>query len=310
MGIESWPDTLDREAVWPALAAFVEVVGDNADYELIITSDFENQVKARLEPGYAEVFTQDRGAYGTAMAKTLRQDDGRSVVVFDVRLFAKGAAPPDAMFRHEALHVLLNRSAENAFDSRNALAGRSAVDPDLVAMAGIAAEEYRVQRAVYERYPDDPWASFEALCEAGHNAINRAAVDYYWDPLKDVELVRNAVMTAFSAMTTQAGYVAAQFEVAALPTPSLTNRALHERMLSKPWDAVVTELRKLPGADQRISRPELDTSILRIAALLDDWLEQLGFRTEVLDDGTLFFHVYEHEDWVRRGPVRTEPGTA
>jgi hypothetical protein len=48
---ESWPDTLDREAVWPALGAFFEVVGDVEDYEVIIASDFENQVKARLESG-------------------------------------------------------------------------------------------------------------------------------------------------------------------------------------------------------------------------------------------------------------------
>lgn len=116
------------------------------DYELVIASDFEGEVKSAFEPEEAEAYFQDRGDYGIAMAKTLPQADGRVVVVFDVRLFAQGAAHPvEATFRHEALHVVLLGNGENTFDSRASLAGRSGLAPELVAMAGIAVEEFRVQ---------------------------------------------------------------------------------------------------------------------------------------------------------------------
>jgi hypothetical protein len=305
LGLGDWPDELDRDAVLPAMEAFIEVVGDTDDCELVITSDFENQVKARLAPALAEAFAQNRGDYGTAMAKTLRHD-GRKVVVFDVRLFARGAPPPEATFRHEAFHVLLDRSGESVWDSYSLLVSQSDVFPDLVGMASIAAEEYRIQRAVYDRFPDDPWGSFEALCEAGHNKIHEAAVAYYWDPAKDVQPVMSSVMQAFSAMTTQAGYIAAQLEEANRATPKLGNADLHERMLGEEWHTVVAELRKLPPADQRVDREELERAILRIAARFEKWLEQMGFRAEVLDEGNTFFRVYEHEDWVRRGPVQSD----
>ena len=158
LDLESWPPELDRDAVGPALQAFAEAVGDDVECELVITSDFEGQVRDRMEPEIAAAYFQDRGDYGTAMAKTLRAADGRVSVVFDVRLFARGAAHPvPATFRHEALHVLLGREGESTFDSRGSLAERCELSPELVAMAGVAVEEYRVQLATYYRFPDNPW---------------------------------------------------------------------------------------------------------------------------------------------------------
>lgn len=284
--------------------AFAEVAGEAVDYELVITSDFEGQVRAHLEAEEAAAYFQDRGDYGTAMAKTLPQADGRAVVVFDVRLFARGAAHPvEATFRHEALHVVLLGNGENTFDSRASLAGRSGLAPELVAMAGIAIEEFRVQLAVHERFPDDPWGSFQTLCAASHDAIHRAAVDYYWDPVKDVQAFRTAVLTAFAAMSTQVGYVAAQMQVGGLPTPSLEDGRLDERMLGEPWKQVIARLQELPSAEERIERDELEKAVLTVAGLLDEWLIQIGFKDEPLEDGTIFFHVFEHEDWVQRGVV-------
>ncbi len=304
LGLDSWPPELDRDAVGPALNAFAEVVGDGEDYELIITSDFEGQVRERMEPELAEVFRQDRGAYGKAMAKTLREQDGHVVVVFDVRLFARDSAQPtEATFRHEALHVLLIGNGEHTFDSRSSLAERSDLSPELVAMAGVAVEEYRVQLAVYGRHADDPWGSFHALCAAAHDEIHQAAVSYFWDPGKDVQAFRTAVLTAFAAMSTQAAYVAAQLQVGGLPTPVLDDAGLDERMLGEPFRQVITSLRGLPPADERVERDELERVVLRVAGRLAEWLRQIGFEDEARQEGNLFFHVYEHEDWVRRGVV-------
>lgn len=281
LGLDSWPPELDRDAVGPALRAFAEVVGDTEDYELIITSDFEEQVRERMEPELAAAFYQDRGAYGKAMAKTLREHDGRVVVVFDVQLFARDVAhPAEATFRHEALHVVLIGNGENTFDSRASLAERSELSPELVATAGIAVEEYRVQLAVYGHCPNDPWGSFHALCAAGHDAIHRAAVAYFWDPGKDVQQFRTAVMTAFAAMSTQAGYVAAQLQVGGLPTPGLDDARLDERMLGEPFRQVIASLHELPAADEGVERGELERAVLRVAGWLGEWLRAYPCRED------------------------------
>jgi hypothetical protein len=286
------------------------VLGDDGDNELFISSSFESEVKDRLDPAHAAVFTQDRGDYGTVMAKTLPRSDGTSVVIFDVRLFLKGLPPPEAMFRHEAFHVLLHGCGESTNESRTQLSATADIHPDLVGMAGIAAEEYRVQRATYERFPDDPWGNFEALCVAAHNQIQDAAVSYAWDPFKDVGPIHTSVMQAFAALTTQAGYIAAQLDSSDQNTPAVGNDALHERMLGPAWDAVIHELRKLPPADRRVGRSELDVAVLAVAERFVEWFAQIGFRVELLGDGSTFFHVYEHEDWVMRDAIGTDPDAA
>lgn len=101
LDLKSWPPKLDRNAVGPALRAFAE-----------------GRVHDRMEPEIAAAYFQDRGNYGTAMAKTLQAADGRVSFVFDVRLFAPGAAHRvPATFRYGALHVLLGREDESTFDS-------------------------------------------------------------------------------------------------------------------------------------------------------------------------------------------------
>jgi hypothetical protein len=270
------------------------------DVAITITSDFENEVKAHLEPEWAEVFTQDRGPYGKCMAKTMTNEDGSQIVIFDVHLFLKDTPSPEPTFRHEALHVLMNRRGESLDQARTAIADHHGIHPDLIAMAGIAAEEYRVERTVKPPW-DELWLSFDRLCTAGHNAIHEAAVAYFYN--HETPAIRDAVMQAFSPMTVQTAYVAAWIDSGDLPTPSLEDAELHERMLGKPWNDAIDALRKVPSADVETGRDELESMVIEIARCFDDWLAQIGFRSEVLDDGRHYFHVYEHEDWFRRGPV-------
>lgn len=282
------------------------MLGDGGDDQLIVTSELEDAVRANWDPAYAAAFVQDRGNYGTVMGKTLPQDDGHCIVVFDVRLFLKGAPSPEGIFRHEALHVLLKRQGESTNDARLTLGPDSDIHPDLAGMAGIAVEEYRVQRATYEQFPDDPIPSFEALCEATHDAIHEAAVAYAYDPLKNVELIHEPVMRAFAALTTQAGYIAAQVETSGLDTPSLENAELHDRLLGAPWAQAVAALRELPSATERISREAVEAAVLRVAGLFADWLRQIGFRMSLTANGQTFFHVDQHQNWFNRVPVRSE----
>jgi hypothetical protein len=300
LDFSDWPDVLDRDAVIPCLAAFGEVVGEMDDVSITITSDFENQVRAHLEPEWAEVFTQDRGPYGRCMAKTIPKEDGKQVVVFDVHLFLKELPTPEPTFRHEALHVLMNRRGEALFHSRDAISDHQEIYSDLVAMAGVAADEYRVDRAINPT-SRDPWPSFGPLCAASHNAIHEAAVAYFYN--HQTEVVRDVVMRAFAAMTVQAAYVAAWIDAHDLATPALEDAALHERMLGEPWNDVIDAFRTLPPADMETSREALERIAIEIARRFDEWLEEIGFGLEVLDDGSHYFHVYEHEDWVARGLV-------
>jgi hypothetical protein len=88
---------LDRDAVGRAVDAMVEVLGEGIDdWDLVITSDFENEVK-RLKPPIAKRFVQGSG-YGCVMGITIRSEDGRSVVVIDAEVFMKDADPRDEVF--------------------------------------------------------------------------------------------------------------------------------------------------------------------------------------------------------------------
>ncbi len=148
LGLSDWPDVLDRAAAVESIAAFYEVVGHSADVGLTITSNFENEVKAHLEPAWAAAFMQDRGPHGRCMAKTMTNEDGRQVVIVDVRMFLKGAPSPVPTLRHEALHVLMHNRGESLNHSRDMITDGDGLHPHVVALAGIAAEEYRVERAV------------------------------------------------------------------------------------------------------------------------------------------------------------------
>lgn len=304
LGFSDWPDVLDREAAVESIAAFYEVVGQSENLGLTITSTFENEVKAHLEPAWAAAFMQDRGPYGRCMAKTMTKEDGGQVVIVDVDLFLKGAPSPVPMLRHEALHVLLHNRGESLNRSRDTIAERDGVHPDVVALAGIAAEEYRVERAVRPPW-DALWSSFEDLCAAGHNAIHEAAVAYFY--YHDVEAIWDAVMRAFSPMTVQAAYTAAWIDVRGLQTPCLEDSALDARMLGRAWPELIRAFRKLPAADVEASREELEATVIEIAHRFDDWLRVIGFGCEQLDDARLYFHVYEHENWVTRGLVDDNP---
>jgi hypothetical protein len=305
LGLSEWPDVLDREAALDSIAAFYQIVGpDSDDLALTITSDFENEVKSYLEPAWAAAFMQDRGPYGRCMAKTMTKDDGSQVVIADVHLFLKDAPSPEQTFRHEALHVLIHRRGESLNRSRDTIANHDGMHPDVVALAGIAAEEYRVDRCVMPSR-DELWSSFEALCIAGHNAIRHAAVAYFYD--HDVQAIWDAVMRAFAPLTVQAAYAAAWINAEERDIPRLKNAALGKRMLGESWSEVIGAFRALPLADVETSRDDLNASVIQIAHRFDDWLGEIGFGCEQLDDGSLYFHVYEHKDWATRALVADGP---
>jgi hypothetical protein len=240
------------------------------------------------------------------MAKTMTTPEGGQVVVADVHLFLKGAPDPVSTFRHEALHVVLAQRDESLSRSRETILDRDGLHPDLVALAGIVAEEYRVERAVPPR-AELLWAGFEALTVAAHNAIRTAAVAYFYD--HDVPAIWETVMRAFSPMTVQAAYIAAWLDAGQLPTPSLARPILADRMLGVAWPGVLAALRTLPDATIPANREALDTAVVNLAHRLDEWLEEIGFGCEQLDDGQLYFHVYEHEEWATRAFIDESPGT-
>jgi hypothetical protein len=142
---------------------------------------------------------------------------------------------------------------------------------------------------------DELWSSFEALCIAGHDAIRRAAVAYFYD--HDIQAIWDTVMRAFAPLTVQAAYAAAWIDVGDFDIPSLKNAALGKRILGETWPEIVAGFRALPPADVETSRNDLNAAVIEIAHRFDRWLGEIGFGCEQLDDGSLYFHIYEHQDW-------------
>jgi hypothetical protein len=300
LGVAGWPETLDRDAAVDAMVAFYTIVGDVDNVQLIITSEFEKTVKEHLEPEWAAVFAQERGAYERVAGKTIPKADGSQVVVIEVGLFGVGNADPVPTVRHEAFHALMNRRGESLDTSREPVDNEDDLHPDIVAMAGIAAEEYRVERAV-ERQPTTLWDSFQALCVAAHDVIHDASAAYGRD--HDVQAIWNKVMGAFSAMTVQAANVAAWLHCADRPMPALGNAELAARMLGESWPAVIESFRQLPPADVETPRKSLENAVMEIADRLDDWLADIGFRCLTSEGARLDSRVYENARWSARAPA-------
>ena len=82
------------------------------------------------------------------MGKTLAQDDGSVDVIVDARVFSLGEPPgtPERTLEHEALHVAIGQRGETLHDLRNRSDSPASAYGITLEVAGIACEEFRVER--------------------------------------------------------------------------------------------------------------------------------------------------------------------
>jgi hypothetical protein len=297
-----WPDALDRDLAAPAIREFLDAAGEDlGEFELIITSRFEDAVRERYPPDLADIYYQTRAGFGEAMGKTMIGDDGCIAAIFDVRLFLKGASSPLPTFRHEGFHAMLYRAGEETLDRVDSLAERSHVLGRVLAIAAIVVEEYRVERAVLHIYPTRTrWSAFSSLCESTAKSIAAAILTCAKGSAQDLGPVAGAAFSSLEGLAVQTAYLAAELHADTAQTPRLRDAKLHERVLGPPWVDLIERLLTLPSADQRIDGATTDDVVLSVADVLDSWLTQLGFEFEVLDGGDLSVRVPAYRDWLKR----------
>jgi hypothetical protein len=198
------------------------------------------------------------------------------------------------------LHVLTYQRGEALNSSRSGIQDHENIHADLIAMAGVAAEEYRVDCALNSD-ATDLWATFSYVFATTHNAIHDAAVACTRD--RDIDAFRRAVITAFAALTVQPAYIAAWLDCSDLPTPRLDDSVLDGRILGAARDGVIDAFRELPPADSATPRDELNSMVIALARRFEEWIDGIGFLPEALPGGGGYFHIHDHEDWYTRGPI-------
>lgn len=295
---------------WDALERCREIFFGKLEHpdrvKITLTSQFDETVKELVEDkDYAEAYSRERPlAY--ALAKTIPHSDGTTTLVADIELFAEDQpyGPPEETFAHEALHVRTIERAETLSDLRLRNEGRELGHyQDFIAMAGVACEEYRVERALWaagRRSESFHLAELERVAKIFYNQVREACRQYQRD--LQVFPVAKAVMNEFHALVTSSAYVAAELGPAEGPWESVgVEDELDKLVFGEPWRAVIAHLQKLPAADVPAPREELDAIAIGLAALLEDWLEEIGFTIEQVDEENVEFKLLAPWQWAFPG---------
>jgi hypothetical protein len=296
------PPEFDQEALAEAVQCLQEIVGTADRVNLTITSEFRDRVRELVEDeDCAANYEQDR-EHAFTLAKVIHRSDGSIEVVVYAGLFdrARPYGSPLAVFEHEALHVAITLRDESLNDLRIRNAGANLPVPsDIVAMAGVASEEYRVERllAAAGHEGRTPYgASFEDAARRVHRQIARD-VDEYRDHL-DIRRLAGGVLGGFHALATYTGYVAGEIAAAgASPKEFGVAEEVDDQILGPAWREVLEALIELPPADQPTARSELDDLAMKVAERLQDWLTAIGFEVREVK-GFVNFQVLNPAQWI------------
>lgn len=270
---------------------------------IVITGDFGRSVGERLDdPVYAAHYAPER-ITGLAVAKAIPGQHGETVLVVDGRALLAGAFYGDEfdvrrLFAHEGRHILVSQHDEETSDIRLRAAEAGPVALDLLAIAGIASGEYRVELALCRegRWPDKGYIETIPDVLAGFRESLRGAVrlKYWGEPID--RTYRTAVST-FSQIVTQLAYVAAEAE--ALGTEQTLQHAFADqnwqRLVGPHWASFWKALRQFPSADERCQRDVLDRHVAGLSLVLNAWLNHIGFSYYDLDEGGAYFDVLRHD---------------
>lgn len=296
------PHEFDQEALAEAAERFWEVVGHSERVHLMVTSEFRDQVRELVEDEeYAAAYEQDR-EHAFAVAKTIDRSDGSIHVVVFSGMFHRDRpfGSPLPMLEHEGLHAAASLREESLSDLRIRNAGKELPAPsDIVAMAGVAAEEYRVELALASAGHEGrvPYgASFDDSARRVHNQIARDVKDYQ-DHL-DVGRLAEGVLNGFHALATLSGYVAAEIKAAGgTPEEFVVAEEVDDLILGPAWRAMLEALMELPPADRPTPRPELDDAAMRVAGRLWAWLDEIGFDLRA-EGGATHFKILDPMQWI------------
>lgn len=296
------PDEIDADLFQRCVEIFRETAGTTRPVKITLTSDFLGQVQAALpDPEEAERYTVER-LTGEAGAKVIDQPDGSVIVVVNVGHVLKGSDVElaEATFLHEALHVLLKNMNETTHSSRLDGLEAEGVSEHFVAIAGVTAEEVRVEKVVRARYPhsDEPSLKRDFLGDqavAFYDRARVASMKYQRD--RDVQSLMQNVISGFSDLATSCGYLAADLLASDSKLDDLEfSEALHFLVLGERWQEVMATLMTIPPATERLRKGALDSYVRTLAGQLEAWLIEIGFKLEDTSDGYGFW-ISSPEQW-------------
>jgi hypothetical protein len=296
-------DDFDVESLSAAAARLAELTGNHDHIRIRVTTEFVAGVRGAIadDPEYAAAYEQDR-EFAFAVAKTITQADKSIDLIVDAGIFSREADPAEALrtFEHEALHIVLGQRGETMSDlrSRRGQTRESAAGTHS-AICGVACEEYRVERALWNLHPaareHSHLAQFETLLRRFDDSVREASIKYQRD--LDVEAIARAVMEAFHALCTSTAYVAAELDSDPTRGASI-DPELDARLLGAPWRRAVAEFQTLPPADVEATRKDLEEIADGVSTALVEWLDHIGFSLSDEPGGALHFGVLNPEDWV------------
>lgn len=232
--------------------------------DIVVTRRFEKSVEARRADGdHESEYTRDR-MFGWVGAKTITGPDGRAEIIVDADDLAGGLPPVllDRLFAHEALHAAINQRGENLSDLRE----RHGL-PELsragtwAAVAGYAAEEYRVERALCDEGLG-PIAGYEITVADALESFRTAILDGITlrFPNEPIDRCCETVLTAFHRVTILFAYVAGE-ELAGTRSVTERSSALWRRLVGSQYTRFREHLNDLPSANEPTARVRLDATI-------------------------------------------------
>jgi len=296
--IDGLPEGYDENQVADAAARLAEIAPDHDRVRLHIAADLQAVVRSKHpDRDYAETFEQDR-PMAHVSAKTIEQPDGTVDVIMDRRMFAPGAgADPIRTLEHEGLHVALDQRNESLQElhSRGDSVGQARAT--YVQVAGIACDEYRVERALLSRHEAEDrsqLAGFDQTLQTFEKTV-QSAVDR-WRQDEDVGAFSRGVGSPFSQVATISAYVIAEYDADGRKQLKPDKR-LAKRLLGAHWVDFADTLLGLPPADTATERPRLDAIANAVADELQEWLGHIGFVWTDEPDGGIGFYMLPGHDW-------------
>ncbi|MEW1707317.1 hypothetical protein AB0230_08755 [Microbacterium sp. NPDC089190] len=260
---------------------------------LIITGDFDSSVRDRLPSELKDHWTSSRGA-GDVGAKVMAVGDEVHVLMHEY--YFEPQTDPDfdyerrnkmitRLARHESRHVTMEQAGE---------AGGPVIDRDgearrrFLHVADAVISEYRAELDVPLKY-DMPFTRFDPIDVAAW-ARGELTQLVRVDHLRQIEPKRLAYSVAqvLEIGAKQLAPIAAerklQGTVAGAPFASSTAASGDWLAIVSPsWTEFESVLQDVPPSRERIAPDELAGLTIRLADVLEYWLQQLGFAWSDID---------------------------
>ena len=273
-------NAMDVELIAECVAAAASVLAPDDNFDVVIAGDFVAAIRSRTDDEHERAsYVTDR-TFGEAAARALTGLEP-PVIVVHAGVVVKDGDRETALqtFEHEALHVLTARRGESLSDVRRRHNVVGVARNTFLAVAGMAAEEFRVVRALaqsrgelavdFKTYLATSLESFlEVIWSASDARTAGGSVESYCE----------SVMTAFSHLVTMLAYLAA------VQTGAFASEApLWSQWIAPTWPQLHELLSRLPPADEEADVTMLDALVVELADTLPSLLADIGFTAKDTD---------------------------